>query len=213
MCIESIISIASDVGFFVIIATEAYLLAFNFLLLNFINDIVANKRRGINQILFTELRAKVLLILIWSINLEFRYTLSQQIKVSWSNPNILVIKIILYSILIIKRLVLALLICISIKLNQFLPLLKHHIDVCMLGYLLNVLVFVSHIKLNFTQFIDLILIHFANHEFLLLLFGNMTQKLSRIMEALSVVHIFFILKERLYSLFEFLRFLKDFFEF
>lgn len=41
----------------------------------------------------------------------------------------------------------------------------------------------------------------------------MVQKLPGVMEALGVVHISFILEKRFYSLFEFLGFFKDFFEF
>jgi len=192
LSIEGIISVAANVGFFVIVVTEADLLALSFILLNFINDIVSNKRCGVNQILFTELWAKVLLILIWSVYLKFSNTLSQKIIVSWSNPNILVFQIIPNRILIIKRFILCLWIGISVKLNQFLPLLKHLINISMLWNLLYVLIFIAHIKFNFAQFIDLVLVHFAYHKFLLLLISNMTQKLPRVVKALGVVYIFFI---------------------
>jgi hypothetical protein len=108
LSIESIIAVASNVGFFVIVVTDVDLMAISFVLLHFINDIVSNKGCGINQILFTELWAKVLSILVWSVNLEFCNTLSQEIKVSRSNPYVLVVQIISNRILIIKGFILCL---------------------------------------------------------------------------------------------------------
>ena len=108
LSIEGILAVATDVGFFVIDVTEADLVAIGFVLLNFIDDVVSNKSCGINQILFAELWAKVLLILIRSIYLEFSNALSKKIKVSRSNPNILVFQIVPDCILIIKRFILCL---------------------------------------------------------------------------------------------------------
>jgi hypothetical protein len=45
------------------------------------------------------------------------------------------------------------------------------------------------------------------------LFCDMAQELSWVMEPLGVVHVLFILEKGIYSLFESLRFFKDFVEF
>jgi hypothetical protein len=108
LSIESILAVATNVSCFVIDVAEADLVAIGFVLLNFIDDVVSNKGCGVNQILFAELWAKVLLILIRSIYLEFSNALSKKIKVSRSNPNILVFQIIPDHILIIKRFILCL---------------------------------------------------------------------------------------------------------
>ena len=83
-------TVATNVSFFVINVTHTYLLAFVFILLNFINYIVSDKRGCVDQFLFAELWTKVLLILVWSVHLEFGDALSQDIVMSWSDTYILV---------------------------------------------------------------------------------------------------------------------------